>query len=265
MPSAPGTTPSLAIDCRDSNVLLRRYAARRDPRDLEELTRRFGPLARRLARRYGRGGEPLDDLEQVANLGLVKALQRFDPGRGFAFGSFAVPTILGELKRSFRDSAWAAHVPRAVQERVGRLREAAAELEAEVGRAPTPRELAARLGCSIEVVLDALAASNALATLSLDGAGDDAEHPTIGDALGAEDDGFARVEDLAALAHAFPALTEAQREVLRLRFEEDLFQSDIARRTGVSQMQVSRTLRAAIERLRALVEHQGAVPRRLAA
>src|SRR3954464_3441580 len=106
----------------ESDRLLRRYAAHRDPADLEELVRRFRPLVRKLALRYARGSEPLDDLEQVASLGLVKALDRFDPERGFAFTSFAVPTILGELKRSFRDTAWSAHVPRSVQERVADVR-----------------------------------------------------------------------------------------------------------------------------------------------
>src|SRR3954447_10090960 len=138
--------------------LLRRYAATRDPRDLDALVQRFRPLARRLARRYVRGGEPLDDLEQVANLGLVKALQRFDPDKGFAFTSFAVPTILGELKRSFRDSAWSAHVPRSMQERSARVREATERLETEHGRPPTVSEIATRLGCEDEEVLEAMSA-----------------------------------------------------------------------------------------------------------
>jgi RNA polymerase sigma-B factor len=254
-----------APDRRGSTALLRRYAERRDPRDLEELTRRFRPLARRMALRYARGGEPLDDLEQVANMGLVKAIRRFDPGRGFAFASFAVPTILGELKRSFRDSAWAAHVPRTLQERVGRLGEAALQVESETGRPATPRELADRMALSVEEVVEALSARNALTALSLDRPAGDSEQLDFGETIGSEDGGFERVEDLAALAHALPALTDAQRTVLRLRFEEDLRQSDIARRVGVSQMQVSRTLRAAIERLRGLVEYQSAIPRRLAA
>lgn len=263
MPSELSAGPP-APEPRDCMGQLRRYAARRDPRDLDALTRRFRPLARRLARRYARGEEPLDDLEQVASLGLIKALQRFDPERGCAFTSFAVPTILGELKRSFRDGAWAVHVPRAVQERAGRLREAAADVESKTGRPATTRELAVRLDCSVEDVAEALDARNAFTALSLDRPCADPERPTLGDTLGCEDGGFERIEDLAALEHALPALTDTQRAVLRLRFVQDLRQSEIARRTGVSQLQVSRTLRAAIERLRSMVEHQSAIPPRLA-
>src|SRR3954451_18831814 len=199
--------------------LLRRYAATRDPRDLDALVQRFRPLARRLALRYVRGGEPLDDLEQVANLGLVKALQRFDPARGYAFTSFAVPTILGELKRSFRDSAWAAHVPRSVQERSARVRETAAALEAEHGHAPSVGEIASRLGASEETVLDALAALGALSSLSLDApAPGEEKSVTIGDHLGEDETGYRRAEDLEAVRAALPALTDAQRLVLQLRF-----------------------------------------------
>lgn len=152
-----------------------------------------------------------------------------------------------------------------MQERVLRARKAAADLESETGRAPSPRDLAARMECSVEEVVEALSARNALTALSLDRPRVDPGEPDLGETLGDEDAGFARVEDLAVLEHALPALTDAQRTVLRLRFEEDMRQSDIARHTGVSQMQVSRTLRAAIERLRGFVEHQSAVPRRLVA
>src|SRR5215212_4216991 len=134
----------------DANWLLRRYARTGSPADLDALVRRFRPLARKLALRYARGSEPVDDLEQVANLGLVKAIRRFDPDRGFAFTSFAVPTILGELKRSFRDTAWSAHVPRAVQERVAKVRSESEAWVSRHGHAPTVRELAGRLECSEE-------------------------------------------------------------------------------------------------------------------
>ena len=245
---------------RDSGWLLRRYATSRDPRDLEALVQRFRPLARRLAMRYVRGGEPLDDLEQVACLGLVKALQRFDPHRGFAFTSYAVPTILGELKRSFRDSAWAAHVPRSVQERSARVREAGDEIERETGHAPTVNQIAERLETSAEDVLEAMTALTALSSLSLDAPSSVDEELTIADHLGEEDGGYERTDDLAALETALPALTEIQRTVLALRFEEDLKQSEIAKRIGVSQMQVSRVLRAALERLQVITAHQSRAP-----
>src|SRR3954449_3304102 len=153
----------------DSSALLRRYARDRRPDDLEELVRRFRPLVRKLALRYVRGNEPLDDLEQVASLGLVKALDRFDPERGFAFTSFAVPTILGELKRSFRDTAWSAHVPRSVQERVADVRRESDAHAALHGRSPSVRELAERLECDEEAVIEALDAAGALHPVSLNG------------------------------------------------------------------------------------------------
>src|SRR3954466_777412 len=146
----------------DSSALLRRYARDRRPEDLEELVRRFRPLVRKLALRYARGSEPLDDLEQVASLGLIKALDRFDPERGFAFTSFAVPTILGELKRSFRDTAWSAHVPRSVQERVAAVRGAIETHAARHGHAPGVAQIAEYLECDEELVVEALGAAHAL-------------------------------------------------------------------------------------------------------
>src|SRR4051795_5753607 len=161
--SAPLVMPRAGRSERaESDRLLRRYAAHRDPADLEELVRRFRPLVRKLALRYARGSEPLDDLEQVASLGLIKALDRFDPERGFAFTSFAVPTILGELKRSFRDTAWSAHVPRSVQERVADVRRESDAYAALHGRSPAVRELAERLECDEEAVIEALDAAGAL-------------------------------------------------------------------------------------------------------
>src|SRR3954462_6618445 len=168
MGAATGTTSSHGRGhAPDSSALLRRYARDRRPEDLEELVRRFRPLVRKLALRYARGSEPLDDLEQVASLGLIKALDRFDPERGFAFTSFAVPTILGELKRSFRDTAWSAHVPRSVQERVADVRKEGDDFAARHGRPPTVVELAERLDCDTELVVEALDAACALSPVSL--------------------------------------------------------------------------------------------------
>jgi RNA polymerase sigma-B factor len=246
---------------RDSSELLRRYAEQRDHRDRDELVRRFRPLARKLALRYARGSEPLDDLEQVALLGLLKALNRYDPDRGFAFTSFAVPTILGELKRSFRDTAWSAHVPRSLQERVAELKRATERLSAVDGRTPTVGALAATMRCTEEDVLEAMSAGASLSPVSLDGprAAADDEDGTVIDRLGDEDDGYGHVEDRAAIDAALPSLTDTQREVLRLRFEADLKQSEIAERIGVSQMQVSRVLRAGLQRLGTVANHQSQV------
>src|SRR4051812_15819272 len=226
--SAPLVMPRAGRSERaESDRLLRRYAAHRDPADLEELVRAFRPLVRKLALRYARGSEPLDDLEQVGSYALVKAIMRFDPDRGFAFTSFAVPTILGELKRSFRDSAWVAHVPRSAQERAARVREIAAELEAERGHAPSVRDITDKLGDSEEDVLDALSALGALSSVSLDAPAAGEESATVGDHLGEEETGYRRAEDLAAVGAALSALTEVQRQVLQLRFGEDLKQSEI--------------------------------------
>jgi RNA polymerase sigma-B factor len=248
-----------AARARDSSELLERYARRRLAADRDELIRRFRPLARKLALRYARGSEPLDDLEQVAMLGLLKAVDRYDPERGFAFTSFAVPTILGELKRSFRDTAWSAHVPRSLQERVAELRRVTEHLSAHDGRSPTVRQLAEAMQCSEEDVLEAMSAAASLSPLSLDGpraAADDDEEGTVSDRLGTDDGGYDLVEDRAAIAAALPSLTDVQREVLRLRFEEDLKQSEIAKRIGVSQMQISRVLRAGLQRLATVANHQ---------
>jgi RNA polymerase sigma-B factor len=245
--------PAGAPAARDSTWLLRRYHAERRAEDLDLLVRRFRPLARKLALRYARGSDPVDDLEQIACLGLIKALDRFDPDRGFAFTSFAVPTILGELKRSFRDTAWSAHVPRALQERVAEVRKATDDFAAYTGRAPTVAELTARTGSSPEDIVEALQAAAALSPLSLDaprGGAEDEDDAAFLDRLGGEDDGYVYVEDRAAIQAALPSLTEIQRQVLELRFSEELKQSEIALRLGVSQMQVSRRLRRSLEQLR---------------
>jgi RNA polymerase sigma-B factor len=243
---------------QDSSDLLRRFAEERDPRDRAELVRRFRPLARKLALRYARGSEPLDDLEQIAMLGLLKALDRYDPARGFAFTSFAVPTILGELKRSFRDTAWSAHVPRSIQERVAELRKHIERLSALDGRTPSVPRLAEAMNLSQEEVLEAMTAVGSLSPLSLDGrrAGADEEDESFVDRLGEAEEGYEFVEDRAAVQTALPALTETQRMVLRLRFEDDLKQSEIAARIGVSQMQVSRVLRTGLQRLTTVANHQ---------
>src|SRR3954466_1198702 len=165
--SAPLVMPRAGRSERaESDRLLRRYAAHRDPADLEELVRAFQPLVRKLALRYARGSEPLDDLEQVGSYALVKAIMRFDPDRGYAFTSFAVPTILGELKRSFRDTAWAAHVPRSIQERVAEVRKAIDAHTARHGHAPTVGELSLRLDCDEELLVEALQAGGGPAPAS---------------------------------------------------------------------------------------------------
>ncbi len=217
---------------------------------------RFLPLARQLARRYQRGGEPLDDLIQVASLGLLKSIDRFDPARETAFSSFAVPTILGELKRHFRDKGWSVRVPRDLQELAVRLEPLSEELARELGRAATPVEIAERAGATLEQVLEAREAAGAYRAVSLDRPRDDDDETSdgIGVAYGIEDPGFGVAEDAATVQRLMRVLTDREREVLRLRFEEDLTQAEIGERVGVSQMHVSRIIRQAIGRLREAAE-----------
>ncbi len=217
----------------------------------DELVERFLPLARKLARRYSGAREPFEDLLQVASLGLVKAVDRYDATRGTAFSSFAVPTILGELKRYFRDLGWAVHVPRGAQERAVKVEEAQQQLTTRTGHAPTVPELAEYLEFSIEEVLDALETSRAHHASSLDAPYDDGdgESGTVVDAFGAEDPGLRLADERVTVGAAARQLSDREREVLALRFVHDLTQTQIAERIGVSQMQVSRILRRAIAQL----------------
>ena len=232
--------------------LFRRYREAPDPALVEELVRRFEPLARSVARRYYARGEPLDDLMQVANVGLLKAIARFDPDRGFAFTSFATPTMLGELKRYFRDSGWAVHVPRGVKERAVELAQVTEKLSARLGRSPSVAELADALGATEEQTLDALEAYHARHAAPLDHSADDDDDTPLRPAavLGAEDERLEQAEYMTMIARGVETLSDADRLILYLRFERDLTQSEIARRVGTSQMQVSRLLRAAIEKIR---------------
>jgi RNA polymerase sigma-B factor len=233
--------------------LFRRYRVAPDPALVEELVRRFEPLTRSVARRYYSRGEPLDDLIQVANVGLLKAIARFDPDRGFAFSSFATPTMLGELKRYFRDSGWAVHVPRGVKERAVELAKVTEKLSSQLGRSPSVTELANALGATEEQTLEALEAYHARHAAPLEHGSDDEDgnaafRPAA--ALGAVDERLEQAEYLTMIAQGVETLSDADRTILYLRFECDLTQSEIARRVGTSQMQVSRLLRAAIEKIR---------------
>jgi len=214
--------------------------------------RRFEPLARSVARRYHSRGEQLDDLTQVAAVGLLKAIARFDPDRGFAFTSYATPTMVGELKRYFRDSGWAVHVPRGVKERAVELASATDRLSSQLGRSPSLSELAVALNASEEQTIEAIEAYHARHAASLDQGSDDEESPSLSPAqlLGAEDERLEQAEYLTVIAKGVESLSDSDRMILYLRFGRDLTQSEIARRIGTSQMQVSRMLRTAIEKIR---------------
>ena len=231
--------------------LFARYRSRGDLAARDELVKRFLPLATRLAQRYHRGVEPLEDLVQVASVGLLNAIDRFDPGRGTAFSSFAVPTIAGELKRYFRDKGWALKVPRDLQESAQRVDRTTDRLVCELGRTPTVAEIAGALEITPEQVLEAREAATAYRAESLDQHfGDDQDATWIVDRLGADEPGYLQAEHTATLDAMLSVLNDREREILRLRFAEDLTQSEIGHRFGLSQMHISRLLRQAIARLR---------------
>jgi RNA polymerase sigma-B factor len=234
--------------------LLRRYAETGDAALKEELVCRFLPLARSLALRYRGASEQLEDLIQVASLGLVKALDGFDLERGRSFIAYAAPTILGELRRHFRDRVWEVRLPRGLQERTMAVNEAAGELSDDLGQTPTVSQIAERLGLDDEEVSEALQADEARRTLSLEvpRSREDIGSTTILETLGETEPGYDAVE--AQLAADDAPLDERERRVLRLRFEQDLNQYEIGRRLGVSQMQVSRIMRRALRKLLAAVQ-----------
>jgi len=212
------------------------------------------PLARRLARRYARSSEPFEDLVQVASLGLLHALDRFDVERGRPFLAFAVPTILGEMRQHFRDTGWALHVPRAAKERAVEVRNAAESLRSLHGRSPTVNQLAEYLEFDIEQVLDAMAAMEAYETCSLDTPrqNDEGAGGSYAETVGDDDERFEMIECDATVCAALAEISPRDRLILWMRFIEDLTQSEIADRIGLSQMQVSRLLRGSLDRLRAL-------------
>jgi RNA polymerase sigma-B factor len=220
----------------------------------DQLVERYLPLAYKLARRYARSSEPLEDLEQVACVGLLRAVDRYDRTRGTRFSTFAVPTILGELRRHFRDRTWSLRVPRDLRDSAAAVERAAEELAAKLGRSPSVAQVAEAVGRSVEHVVAAREAALAYRCDSIDRplrADEGDGGATLADRLGTSDDELSRVEDWVMLDQlAAEALSERDRVVLRLRFEEDLLQREIAERVGVSQMQVSRILRDGVDRLR---------------
>ncbi len=258
MASSLATPPRLrtAQHPEDLQPLFRRWQDDRDQHAREALVRRFTPLARGLARRYDRSSEPFDDLLQVAMLGLVKAIDRFDPARGNAFASFAVPTILGEMRRYFRDSGWGVHVPRSLQERTLKVADAQDQLTRVHGRAPTVSELATFLELSVEEVNEALQTARVYDVMSLDAprSSDDGDTHTYGDSIGELDGRYELIELDAAISSALGEIPLRERRILHMRFVEELTQTQIAERIGISQMQVSRLLRRSLDRLRALTD-----------
>jgi RNA polymerase sigma-B factor len=215
-----------------------------------KLVRMHLPLVEHLARRFRNRGEPLDDLTQVATIGLIKSVDRFDPDRGVEFSTYATPTVVGEIKRHFRDKGWAVRVPRRLQELRLALTTATAELSQLHGRSPTVHELAEKLAISEEEVLEGLESANAYSTLSLDVPDTDDESPAVADTLGAEDEALEGVEYRESLKPLLEDLPPREKRILLLRFFGNMTQSQIAQEVGISQMHVSRLLARTLAQLR---------------
>ena len=234
----------------EDRELLRRYHEEGDTGAREELVQRHLPLVRSLARRYAGRGEPLDDIEQVGAIGLIKAIDRFELDREVSLATYATPNVVGEIKRHFRDKGWAIRVPRALQELNAKMSATIDRLTSKLGRSPSIAEIAESLDATPEEVLEAIEVGSAYTTLSLSGGpgGDDEADPL--EAIGEEDEEFERSEDRAALAPALAHLPQRERDILRMRFEDGLPQTHIAERVGLSQMHVSRLIRKSLAAIR---------------
>jgi len=233
----------------EDRELLRRYHETGDASAREALVERHLPLVRSLARRYAGRGEPIDDIEQVGAIGLIKAIDRFELDREVSLATYATPNVVGEIKRHFRDKGWAIRVPRALQELNAKMSSTIDHLTSKLGRSPSVAEIAESLGTTPEEVLEAIEVGSAYTTLSLSAPiGEDAADPL--ETIGGEDQGYERTEDRAALAPALARLPQRERDILRMRFEEGLPQTQIAERVGLSQMHVSRLIRRSLATMR---------------
>jgi RNA polymerase sigma-B factor len=248
----PGTETSSGDPERSDEL----FARLPDPAARDELAALYQPLAEYLARRFYGRGEPLEDLIQVASIGLIKAIDRFDPERGVKFSTYATATVVGELKRHFRDKGWALRVPRRLQEAGMSVGRAVTDLSQELGRAPTVKEIARRTGLSEEEVLEAMETAQAYTASSLD-APTDEEGATEGERLGEEEDAFELLEGWTSVAPAIRELPKRERTILYLRFFRGLTQTQIAEELGISQMHVSRLLSRTLEELRRSVGDTG--------
>ncbi len=240
----------LFVTCREEELSAPVRAKAR-----EDLVHLHLPLVQHCARRFRNRGEPHDDLVQVGTIGLIKAVDRFDTDRGVEFSTYATPTIIGEMKRYFRDKGWAIRVPRRLQELRMQITATTAELTQKLGRSPTPRELAGVIGCTVEEIIEGVESSNAYSTLSLD-ANDSSDdgRPSMLDILGVEDHNLAHVEIRESLKPLLEGLDPRERRILLLRFFKNMTQSQIAEEIGVSQMHVSRLLTRTLAQLRTSLE-----------
>ena len=243
-----------AVMERDVDSLLLTYHRDGDREARDRALVELMPLVRALASRYAGRGEPLEDLVQVGAVGLIKAVDRFDVDRGVEFSSYAVPTIVGEIRRHFRDKAWAMHVPRRLKELSVRVSRVLDELTTELGRSPTIAELAEAVGADEEEVIDALDSAHAYSTRSLHAPLDEGGDDSLAEKLGTDDSGYQEVEEGSLVASGLDALDERERRIVELRFFREMTQSQIAAEIGISQMHVSRLLRKALATMRGRLE-----------
>ncbi len=248
----------LAWDKERTRELFARYKQDGDEAAREELVMSHLNLVRFLSAKFKNRGEPLDDLVQVGTIGLIKAIDRFDPERGLEFTTYATPTILGEIKRHFRDKGWSVRVPRRLQELSAKVNQATDELTKELQRSPSTEEVADRLGVTVDEVLEAMESSSAYSSVPLEGAGsDDEDAPAVIDHYASIDQDLAASDDRMVVEQTIHEFSPREQEVIRMRFEDGLTQVEIAKRLGVSQVQVSRLLRRTLKKLQDKIDPEG--------
>ena len=258
VPAGRRAQGKLAWDKERTHELFRRYKERGDEEAREQLIMSHLNLVRFLAAKFKNRGEPLDDLIQVGTVGLIKAIDRFDPSRGLEFTTYATPTILGEIKRHFRDKGWSVRVPRRLQELSSKVNQATDELTKELQRTPSTEEVASKLGVTVEEVLEAMESSSAYSSVPLEAGGsDDDDAPAVIDHYASVDQDLAASDDRMVIEDTIKEFSPREQEVIRMRFNDNLTQVEIAKRLGVSQVQVSRLLRRTLKKLQEKVDPEG--------
>ena len=249
----------LAWDKARTKELFRRYKEEGDEDAREQLIMSHLNLVRFLASKFKNRGEPLDDLVQVGTIGLIKAIDRFDPSRGLEFTTFATPTIMGEIKRHFRDKGWLVRVPRRLQELSSKVNQVTDELTKELQRSPSVEEIADALGTTVDETLEAMESSSAYSSVPLEGGGqgDDGDAPSVIDHYMTEDEDLAASDDRMVIEDTIKDFSPREQEIIRMRFIDGLTQVEIAKRLGISQVQVSRLLRRTLKKVQEKIDPEG--------
>ncbi len=252
-------TGKTAWDKERTHELFRRYKEEGDMDAREKLVMSHLNLVRFLANKFKNRGEPIDDLMQVGYLGLLKAIDRFDPARGLEFTTYATPTIMGEIKRHFRDKGWSVRVPRRLQELSAKVNQATDELTTELQRSPTVEEIARYLDVTVDEVLEAMESSSAYSSVPLEapGSSDSDDAPSVLDRYASEDSELAFTDDRLVIEEALAGFSPREREVIELRFVKGMTQIEIAQKLGISQVQVSRLLRRTLKKIQDKIDPEG--------